>query len=120
MLTSVSDVVRCLTTYTDWWQPSSSSVLLVGAARRSNEAGDGLSPGVLDTLDERTELIRRVVHIDERDRRILVLWYVAQAPVSTIAQHVGISSRQVFRRRARAVRRIVELGETEEDAEAAS
>lgn len=116
MLSSPAEVIRCLMTYSDWWQPSSSSVLLVGAARRSNEAGDGFRAGVLDTLDERIELCRRVAMLEEADRRILLMWYVGQAPVAVVARHVGISVRQVFRRRARAIQRIVELGQDESDA----
>jgi hypothetical protein len=45
------------------------------------------------------------------DRRLLYLWYVVQLPASRIAQLVGISRRQCFRRRASAIRRIVELGD---------
>jgi len=115
MLTSSTDVIRCLITYTDWWQPASGSVLVVGAARRSNTIGSGLHPGVLDTLDERAELMRRVLRLEDRDRRVLFLWYVAQLPVSEVARAIGVSQRQCQRLRARAVQRIVELGEDAEE-----
>jgi DNA-directed RNA polymerase specialized sigma subunit len=108
---SSSDVVRGLITYTDWWQPSSSSVLLVGAARRSSELTDGIGVGLLERLDERAELRRRMQDLDESDRRLLYLWYVAQLPATRIAQLLGISRRQCFRRRASAIQRIVEVGD---------
>jgi DNA-directed RNA polymerase specialized sigma24 family protein len=108
---SNSDVVRGLITYTDWWQPATSSVLQVGAARRSSEPTDGIGIGLLDRLDERAELRRRMQELGEPDRRLLYLWYVAQLPATRIAQLLGISRRQCFRRRASAVRRIVELGD---------
>jgi DNA-directed RNA polymerase specialized sigma24 family protein len=107
---SSSDVVRGLITYTDWWQPSTSSVLQVGAARRSSSLGDGIGVGLLDRLDERAELRRRMQRLGEPDRRLLYLWYVAQLPAARIAQALGISRRQCFRRRASAVKRIVEFG----------
>ncbi|MGH2728953.1 MAG: sigma factor-like helix-turn-helix DNA-binding protein [Actinomycetota bacterium] len=115
MLTSSADVIRCLITYTDWWQPASSSVLVVGAARRSTALGSGLHPGVLDTLDERSELMRRVLRLEDRDRRVLFLWYVAQLPLSEVGRAIGVSQRQCQRVRARAVQRIVELGEDAEE-----
>jgi DNA-directed RNA polymerase specialized sigma24 family protein len=115
LLDSTHDVIRCLITYTDWWQPSSGSVLLVGAARRTTGHGSGLHPGLLDTLDERSELVRRVVKLEDRDRRVLFLWYVAQAGVGQISRTVGVSHRQCHRLRARAVQRIVELGEEAEE-----
>lgn len=112
---SSSDVIRCLVTYTDWWQPASGSVLLVGDARRGSGTGDGLHPGVIETLDERTELGRRVSFLEDRDRRILFLWYVAQLGVSEIARAVGVSQRQCHRIRARAVQKIVDLGREAEE-----
>jgi DNA-directed RNA polymerase specialized sigma subunit len=108
---SSSDVVRGLITYTDWWQPTTSSVLQVGAARRSSELTDGIGIGLLDRLDERAELRRRMQDLREADRRLLYLWYVAQLPATRIAQLLGISRRQCFRRRASAIQRIVEVGD---------
>jgi DNA-directed RNA polymerase specialized sigma subunit len=70
---------------------------------------DGIGTGLLDRLDERAELRRRMQSLDEKDRRLLYLWYVVQLPASSIAQALGISRRQCFRRRASAIRRIVEF-----------
>ncbi|HEY7400025.1 MAG TPA: hypothetical protein VH989_03900 [Actinomycetota bacterium] len=117
VLQTHESVIRALVTYTDWWQPSSSSVLQVGGARRSgNEHSDGLRSGLLDTLDERTELCRRVQTLEPRDRSLLFLWYVRQLPVDEIASEVRISRRQCFRRRSAAVHAIVALGEPVEAA----
>jgi len=115
MLSSSSQVIRCLITYTDWWQPSSTSFIQVGAARRSTAESDGLRAGLLETLDERTELCRRAGLLDDRLRRILFLWYVAQLPVTQIARETGISARHCQRLRARAVEQIVELGRKDDD-----
>jgi DNA-directed RNA polymerase specialized sigma24 family protein len=108
---SPAEVVRGLVTYTDWWQPSSASVFQVGGARRSSSYGDGAIMGLLERVDERSELRRRMRVLREQDRHLLYLWYVAQQPAATIAQTLGISRRQCFRRRASAIRRIVEAGE---------
>jgi DNA-directed RNA polymerase specialized sigma subunit len=108
-LASSSDVVRGLLTYTDWWQPTTSSVLQVGAARRSSSLADGIGIGLLDRLDERAELRRRMQVLGESDRRLLYLWYVAQLPAASIARTLGISRRQCFRRRSSAIRRIVDF-----------
>jgi DNA-directed RNA polymerase specialized sigma24 family protein len=105
-------VVRALITYTDWWQPSTSSVMQVGGARRLAKGFvDGIPVGLLSTIDERTELSRRMNDLEERDRTILFLWYVRQLAVADIAEAVGVSRRHCFRLRAAAVRRIVDLGE---------
>ena len=111
------DVIRALVTYTDWWQPSSASVLQVGGARRGrNDHGDGLRSGLLDTLDERSELCRRVLMLDQRDRALLFLWYVRQLAVEDIALELRISRRQCFRRRSAAVHAIVTVGKPVEAA----
>lgn len=104
-------VVRCLVTYTDWWQPDTTSVLQVGASRSQNH--EGFRPGLIDTLDERAEICRRMDHLDDRDRHLLFLWYVEQRPTEEIARSLGISRRQCFRRKSRAIRTLVHLGEPE-------
>jgi DNA-directed RNA polymerase specialized sigma24 family protein len=111
MLASPGEVIMALLRYTDWWQPTTSSVIQVGAARRSSSFGDGVPLGLLSTLDERTELCRRMQALDQVDRDILFLWYVKQLAAKDIASAKRVSRRQVFRRRLRAVRKIVELGE---------
>ena len=108
---SSSQVIRVLLTYTDWWQPSTSSVLQVGKTGRGY-AGDGLPAGLLRTVDERAELCRRMQHVSDRDRQVLFLWYVRQASVEEIARELHISRRQCFRRRSNAIRKIVDLGDS--------
>jgi DNA-directed RNA polymerase specialized sigma24 family protein len=108
LFASVSDVIRALVTFTDWWQPFTSSVLQVGDARRSSGFGDGLRDGLLDTIGERSELSRRIRALEERDRRILFLWYVRELPAHEVATEVGISRRHCFRRRSAALRALVD------------
>lgn len=108
MFADVSDVVRALIRFTDWWQPITSSILQVGGARRSSGYSDGIRDGLLDTMDERSELSRRVRELDDRDRRILFLWYVKELPAHEVAQEVGISRRHCFRRRSASLRALVD------------
>ena len=111
MLDTEQQVVFCLLTYVDWWQPSTSSLLQVPAGRRNRRTSDGLRPGLLETMDVRSELSRRVLMLGDRDRKLLLLWYVEQLAVEDVARALRISRRQCFRRRAHAIRKIVELGE---------
>jgi hypothetical protein len=115
VLSSANQVVWALITYTDWWQPSTSSVYRIGN-RRESFASDGIRPGLLDTLSERDELCRRMGLIAERDRRLLYLWYLRQLPAHEVARELKISRRQCFRRRGAVIRRIVELGDPAFDA----
>jgi DNA-directed RNA polymerase specialized sigma24 family protein len=107
-------VIRCLITYTDWWQPDTSSVLQVGSSRSQNS--EGFRQGLIDTLDERWEICRRMEHLGPPDRHLLFLWFVEQRPTEEIARALGISRRQCFRRKARAIRMLVRLGEPEQAA----
>jgi len=107
------DVITALVRYTDWWQPVTSSILVAGAARRSNDFSDGIRDGLLDSLDERAELRGRMARLTERDRRVLFLWYVRELEVSEIARVLKLSRRQCFRIRAAAIDRLVEQGEAE-------
>ena len=110
MLSSPNEVVWALVTYTEWWQPNTASIYRIGN-RRASFASDGLPTKLLDTLPEREELCRRMQEIDESDRFLLYLWYVRQLSAHDVARELSIGRRQCFRRRAAAIRRIVELGE---------
>lgn len=115
VLASPDRVVWALITYTDWWQPNTASVYHV-SNRRETFASDGIREGLLDTLPERDELRRRMRQVKERDRRLLYMWYLRQLPAHEIARELRISRRQCFRRRAAAIRRIVELGQDDRSA----
>jgi DNA-directed RNA polymerase specialized sigma24 family protein len=106
LLPSPSHVAWALITYTDWWQPSTSSVYRIGG--RGRRLAEGINPRVLDGLALRSELCRRMDALDERDRHLLFLWYVRQLAVDDIARELGISRRQCFRLRARAIRTLVD------------
>jgi hypothetical protein len=110
VLDSGREVVRCLITYNDWWQPSTGSILKVGGARLDKNIGDGLRAGLLETIEERFELCRRVSTLSDVDRQLLFLWYVRQQHVDDIATQTKVSRRQCFRRRARAIKTIVDAG----------
>jgi DNA-directed RNA polymerase specialized sigma24 family protein len=111
VLSSPPEVIRSLVTYSDWWQPLSTSIIQTGAARRSNQVSSGFRPGMVETLDERSELCRRMAHLEDEDRTLLFLWYVRQVTAGEVARELGISRRQCFRRRSRAVQSLVDLGE---------
>jgi DNA-directed RNA polymerase specialized sigma24 family protein len=115
-----AEVIRGLLTYTDWWQPTTTSVLQVGPARRASDLTDGIRDGLLDSLDDRAELCRRMQHVNHLDRTILFLWYVRQLSAQEIARAVRVSRRQCFRRRARAIRALIEAGEPREDSQPAA
>jgi DNA-directed RNA polymerase specialized sigma24 family protein len=114
---SPTEVIRGLLTYTDWWQPASTSVLQVGSARRGSDFLDGIRDGLLDTLGERAELCRRMQQVGHLDRQILFLWYVKQLSAQDIARAVGVSRRQCFRRRAKAIRALIAAGEDQTTSE---
>jgi hypothetical protein len=103
------DVIRGLVRYTDWWQPQTGSILQVAGARRAGGFGDGIPDGLLDTMDERVELSRRVRdRLDDADRKLLYLWYVRELPVNEIGKQMKLSRRTCFRRRSAAVRSLVD------------
>jgi DNA-directed RNA polymerase specialized sigma subunit len=109
---SGDDVIRALLTYTDWWQPSTGSIIEVGAARRDSTASDGIRSGLLETLDGRTELCRRMAKLTPRQRHLLFLWYVRQLAAHEIARELHISRRQCFRLRSKAIRSLTDETET--------
>ena len=115
-LAHADQVIRCLLTYTDWWQPNTTSVYYVGRAGRDRVLAEGLRPGLLEHLDERSELCQRMQRLTDRDRRLLFLWYLEQRAVDEIGKELKISRRQCFRRRREAIQAIIEAGKTDQAA----
>ena len=115
MLSSPKRIEWALITYTDWWQPNTASIYQVRKSA-GTLASDGMPSGLQDTLSERDELCWRMRQIAERDRRLLYLWYLRQLPAHEIAGELQISRRQCFRRRASAIRKLVELGSVDDAA----
>jgi DNA-directed RNA polymerase specialized sigma24 family protein len=111
LLATHSQVIRALLRYTDWWPVGGGSVIPVGGARRSNDRSDGIPPSILNSLDERTELCRRMERLSARDRRLVFLWYVKQLSAEEIAKDLRISRRQCFRIRAKTIDEIVQLAD---------
>jgi len=115
-LAHADQVIRCLLTYTDWWQPNTTSVYYVGRAGRDRVLAEGIRPGLLEHLDERSELCKRMQRLTDRDRRLLFLWYLEQRAVDEIGKELKISRRQCFRRRREAIQAIIEAGKTDQAA----
>lgn len=114
MLDTPAQVVGCLITYTDWWQPPTGSVLEVPRTRGRYEPARTFRPGFVEELDQRAELRRRVAFLEQVDRRILYLYYVENRRPRDISLAVGLSTRQCTRRRKAAVDFLVEVGQEHE------
>lgn len=108
-LSTPAEVINCLVTFADWWQPSTSSFMSIQGCKRKDRS-DGLHPGLVNTLELRSELCLRMELLSHKDRELLFLWYVRQLHVDDIASITHISRRQCFRRRSSAVRRLVDAG----------
>lgn len=112
-LSTPAEVIHCLITFADWWQPSTSSFMAIGGCKRKDRS-DGLHPGLVNTLELRSELCRRMELLSDKDRELLFLWYVRQLHVDDIASITRISRRQCFRRKSSAVRYLVDAGANNE------
>jgi DNA-directed RNA polymerase specialized sigma24 family protein len=109
MLETTMAVERALRRYTDPFQPKTSSVTTLGGRPGSFQASP-FHPGLLDDLDERAELRRRMAWLPDEEAIVLVRWYVEGARPEVIAEALGCSVRHVYRRRATGLAAVVEMG----------
>jgi hypothetical protein len=117
MLDTFASVERALTRYTDVLQPRTSSVSTLS---RTSAGGDRFPfhPGLLDDLEERSELRRRLRWLEDEEALVLLRWYIEGARPELIAGALRRSVRHVYRRRVSAIERIVALGSADEFADA--
>jgi DNA-directed RNA polymerase specialized sigma24 family protein len=117
MLDSFASVERALGRYTDAFQPCSGSISAVPSARSGGDRFP-FHPALLDGLEERAELRRRMAWLPEGEARVLIRWYIEGAHPDAIARDLGCSVRHVYRRRAAAIERLVAMGTAGEFADA--
>ncbi|HEX9713373.1 MAG TPA: sigma factor-like helix-turn-helix DNA-binding protein [Actinomycetota bacterium] len=103
MFETVGQVARTLKAFRDYYQPKSSSVAIFNGKKTTDVDADPFRRGFIDNLDLRTELLTRLSSLDERERSILMLWYVSDLPVRTICEQLGLSRSHAYRLRDRAL-----------------
>jgi DNA-directed RNA polymerase specialized sigma24 family protein len=116
MLDSFASVERALARYTDPLQPRSGSISTVPTVKPGGRFP--FHPALLDGLEERTELRRRMLWLQVEEAVVLVRWYVEGARPEAIARDLGRSVRHVYRYRVAAIERLVALGTADEFADA--
>jgi DNA-directed RNA polymerase specialized sigma24 family protein len=117
ILDSFASVERALARYTDPLQPRSGSICALSTGRPGFDATP-FHPALLDDLEERAELRRRIAWLEEEAAIVLVRWYIEGARPETIARELDRSVRHVYRRRTDAIRLLVALGTSGEFADA--
>jgi DNA-directed RNA polymerase specialized sigma subunit len=95
-------VVKGLKAYRDYYGPKSSSVL-IASNKTTDVDADPFRRGFLDSLSERTELLHRISSLGERERAVLMMWYVLDLPVRTICEKLSLSRTHCYRLRDRAL-----------------
>jgi hypothetical protein len=117
MLDTFLSVERALSRYTDCLQPRSGSVTALcrgGGSGGAGASGSPFHPALLDDLEEREELRRRIAWLSHEEAVVIFRWYVEGAKPEVIAAGLGRSPRHVYRRRSSAVAAIVALGRHED------
>lgn len=102
MFESVGQVVRSLKAFRDYYDPKSSSVM-IASSRTTDVDADPFRRGFLDTLDLRSQLLGRLSSLDERERAVLMLWYLEDLTVPQICERMNLSRSHCYRLRDRAI-----------------
>lgn len=111
MFLTAGDVIRALARFRDCYDPKTASLMLVGSHAQDPHA-EPFRAGFIARFDERAELLRRLATLDERARRLLVLWHVEAVPVAHIARRLGISRVHCYRVNRRALDAILDPAPT--------
>ena len=113
MLATYASVEYALTHYTDCFQPRTGSVTSLGGGKSAG-TGHPFHHALLEDLEERTELGRRMAWLEREEAVVLLRWYVEGARPEVIAAGLARSLRHVYRRRMSAIEALVALGRSDE------
>ncbi|HEX9696723.1 MAG TPA: sigma factor-like helix-turn-helix DNA-binding protein [Actinomycetota bacterium] len=103
MIDTVGGVVTALKNFRDFYGPRTSSFMTPGRSTPDIDA-DPFRRGFLDALTIRSELTKRLASLDERERAVVTLWYVADLPVSEVCKRLSLSRSHAYRIRDRALK----------------
>ena len=107
MFETVGQVVRALKSFREYYHPKASGILTI-SGRNADVDADPFRRGFLDSLDLRTELLRRLSTLDERERSVVMLWYVMDRPVAEVCEQLSVSRSHCYRLRDRALANMVD------------
>jgi len=102
-------VAVALRRYGEVFDPRTGSVIRVSRGGR-DWSGDPFRPGFLGAVEERTELVRRMLaRLQPRERLLLALWYVSDMQPTVIARELQVSSVHCYRLRDKALRALCDV-----------
>jgi DNA-directed RNA polymerase specialized sigma24 family protein len=113
MFDSPHAVAAALKRYRDAFDPVTGSLIVARSGTR-RQGAEPFRPGFLAGIEERTELERRMGRrLKQRERLLLVLWYVSDLQVSQIARQLQVSRVHCYRLRDKALRALCDPETTE-------
>lgn len=101
------DIADALCRAPAFYHASSTSLMRLRRHARRPDAGP-FRAGFLATIDERAELARLLASLEQRERALLLHWFVEDRPVAWIAKRLGISRVHCYRLRNRALRTMLD------------
>jgi DNA-directed RNA polymerase specialized sigma24 family protein len=111
-------VAVALRRYGEVFDPRTGSVIGVSRGGRG-WSGDPFRPGFLGAVEERAELVRRMLaRLQPRERLLLTLWYVSDLQPTVIARQLQVSRVHCYRLRNKALRALCDVEATEASGDA--
>ena len=113
MLETPLAVAVALRNYGEVFDPRTGSV--IGVSRGAWDwSGDPFRSGFLGAVEERAELVRRMMgRLQPRERLLLVLWYVSDLQPTVIARQLQVSRVHCYRLRDKALRALCDIRDAE-------
>lgn len=99
---TVADIVSALRRARDFYDPRSGSLLHISGHGSRDVDAEPFRSGFIGTIEELTELIELLRLLDERGRRLLLMWFVEARPVAHIARALHMSRVHAYRTKNKA------------------
>ena len=106
MLSTPEKVISGLKTLNDCYYLKSKSIVYANHDSLDSKYREPFRKGFLSEADKRFELIKRLNKLDDRERKILLLFYTFSVPIDHIAEEVGVSRRHCYRIKKKGIENI--------------
>ncbi len=101
-------IIKLLQILNDYYHIRSNSIVTIGSSRKNFHQYSPFRKGFLSSIDERTEIIKRLNRLEGRKKYILLRYYTFSKPISEISNQLKISQRHFYRLKKDALNQLTE------------
>ena len=111
MLDTPGEVINVLKTLNDYYCLKSNFIIYPKSNKTDIRNREPFRPGFLNSIEKRSELLKRLNKLNKNEKNILLLFYTFCKSITYIEHALCLSCRHCYRVKKKALQNIISMGE---------